>query len=123
MIRAMLLAAACCAGLAGAAAAQTPAVDSARSAGIVGDRFDGYLGFAAEPNAAVRAQTGAINIKRRALYARLAAEKGATAQDVGITAGCTLLARIPVGGAYMLSDGVWRRRAANAPAPVPDYCR
>lgn len=106
-----------------AASAQTPAVDSARTAGVVGERFDGYLGFAAEPTAAVRSQTGAINIKRRALYANLAAAKGATVQDVGITAGCTLLARVAVGGAYMLADGVWRRRGpAEAPA-LPSYCR
>ena len=105
------------------ATAQTAAVDAARNAGVVGERFDGFLGFAAEPNAMVRSQTAAINIKRRALYAQLAAQKGATVQDVGITAGCTLLARVPVGGAYMLMDGSWRRRAANAAAPVPDYCR
>ena len=43
--------------------------------------------------------------------------------EVGITAGCQLLARVKVGEAYMLADGVWRRRAAGQPVPVPDYCR
>lgn len=105
------------------ASGQTPAVDSARAAGVVGERFDGYLGFAAEPSAAVRSQTGAINIKRRALYAKLAAAKGATVQDVGITAGCTLLERVPVGGAYMLADGVWRRRGPREGPALPSYCR
>lgn len=123
MIRSLILAAAVAGLVPAGAAAQTAAVDSARSAGVVGERFDGYLGFAAEPNATVRAQTGAINIKRRALYARLAAERGVTVQDVGITAGCTLLARVAAGGAYMLADGVWRRRAPGAAAPLPDYCR
>lgn len=120
MIRAFILGAAL-ALVPAASVAQTPAVESARAAGVVGERFDGYLGFAAEPNAAVRAQTNSINIKRRALYARLASQKNATVQDVGITAGCTLLARVPVGGAYMLPDGVWRRRG-EAPLPLPDYC-
>lgn len=106
-----------------AAQAQTPAVDAARAAGIVGERYDGYLGFASTPPAAVRSQVGAINLKRRALYSRLAASRGASPQDVGITAGCSLLARVGVGQAYLWADNVWRRRAPGQSDPTPDYCR
>ena len=109
--------------LAAPTAAQTPAVNAARSAGVVGERFDGYIGLAAPASAAVRSQVAAINIQRRSLYSNLAASRGASPQDVGITAGCQLLARVGVGQAYMLGDGVWRRRAAGQPAPIPDYCR
>jgi uncharacterized protein YdbL (DUF1318 family) len=105
------------------AEAQTPAVNAARGAGAVGERYDGYVGVAAPVSAAVRSQVASINIKRRSLYSRLAAGKGASPQDVGITAGCQLLSRVSVGEAYMLGDGVWRRRAAGQAAPVPDYCR
>lgn len=90
----------------------------------VGERYDGYLGYAARPaDPRLRAQTEAINIRRRKLYTDLAASRGVSPQEVGITAGCTLLARVAVGGAYMLSDNVWRRREAGQGAPVPDYCR
>jgi len=105
------------------AAAQTPAIDAARVAGAVGERYDGYVGVAASVSAAVRSQLTSINIQRRSLYSRLAASKGASPRDVGITAGCQLLARVSVGEAYMLGDGVWRRRSAGQGAPVPDYCR
>ena len=105
------------------AAAQTPAIDAARASGAVGERYDGYVGVAAPVSAAVRSQLTSINIQRRSLYSRLAASKGASPRDVGITAGCQLLARVSVGEAYMLGDGVWRRRAAGQSAPVPDYCR
>ncbi len=105
------------------AAAQTPAVDAARAAGAVGERYDGYLGVAAPVSAAVRSQIAGINIQRRSLYSRLAGSKGVSPQDVGITAGCQLLARVGVGEAYMLGDGLWRRRAAGQGAPAPDYCR
>jgi uncharacterized protein YdbL (DUF1318 family) len=98
------------------------AVAGAKAAGIVGERFDGYLGFAATPSEAVRRQAGAINIHRRSLYTGLATRRNATVQEVGIAAGCELLATVNVGEAYMLNDGVWRRRAAGEAAPVPSYC-
>ena len=105
------------------AAAQTPAVDAARAAGAVGERYDGYLGVSGVVSAPVRSQVARINIQRRSLYSRLAASKGASPQDVGVTAGCQLLAGVGTGEAYMLADGAWRRRAAGQASPVPDYCR
>jgi uncharacterized protein len=109
--------------LAAPAVAQAPAVDAARASGVVGERYDGYMGFAGAPSPALRSQVATINIRRRALYSNLAAKRGASPQEVGITAGCQLLARVGVGEAYMLSDGAWRRRASGQAAPVPDYCR
>lgn len=105
------------------ATGQTPAVDAARAAGQIGERYDGYMGVAAPISGAVRSQVSSINIQRRSLYSRLAQSKGVSPQDVGITAGCQLLARVGVGEAYMWADGVWRRRAAGQSAPVPSYCR
>jgi uncharacterized protein len=105
------------------AAAQTPTVDAARAAGVAGERYDGYMGFAGVASEQLRSQVAAINIRRRSLYSNLAASRGASPQDVGITAGCALLARVGIGQAYMLGDGVWRRRSAGQPAPVPAYCR
>lgn len=108
--------------VAGVAAAQSAYFD-ARQAGRVGERYDGYLGYpAGAPTAQARSQTEALNIRRRALYSDLAQRRGVSPQEVGITAGCTLLARIAIGERYMLSDGQWRTRAAGQPAPVPDYC-
>jgi uncharacterized protein YdbL (DUF1318 family) len=109
--------------LAAPAAAQTPAVNAARAAGQIGERYDGYLGVASATSPAVRSQVATINITRRSLYSNLAARKGVSPQDVGITAGCQLLARVGPGEAYMLADGVWRRRGAGQGAPIPDYCR
>ena len=108
--------------LAGPAVAQTTALDAARQAGAIGERVDGYMGYAAAPSAMLRSQVETINIRRRALYHDLAARKGVSPQEVGITAGCQLLARVAVGQAYMLNDGAWRRRAAGQPAPRPGYC-
>ena len=107
---------------AGPAAAQTSAIEAARKAGIVGERFDGYLGLAAPASEQVRRQVGGVNIRRRSLYTELATRRGVTIEAVGIAAGCELLAKVKPGELYMLNDGVWRRRAPGQPAPVPSYC-
>jgi len=109
--------------LAPAAGAQTSAVNAARSAGLIGERYDGLIGVAGPVSPAVRGQVARINIQRRSLYSNLAARKGVSPQDVGITAGCELLARVGVGEAYLLPDRAWRRRSPGQGAPLPPYCR
>jgi uncharacterized protein YdbL (DUF1318 family) len=109
--------------LAPPAAAQTPAVDAARAAGLIGERYDGYIGIAGPVAAAVRSQVASINIQRRSLYSSLAARKAVSQTDVAITAGCELLARVGTGQAYLWPDGVWRRRQPGQGAPLPPYCR
>jgi uncharacterized protein YdbL (DUF1318 family) len=109
-------------GSAPVAAQSSPLVASARASGMVGERIDGYLGYASPPSRALRAQVDAINIRRRALYISLARRRSVSAQEVGIAAACELLRRVAEGEAYMLADGVWRRRAVGQPVQRPDYC-
>ncbi|HEX8839622.1 MAG TPA: YdbL family protein [Sphingomicrobium sp.] len=106
-----------------AASAQSPLLSAAIGSGQVGERYDGYMGFAWTPSDPVRRQVLGINIQRRNLYTQLATQRNVTAQLVGLTTACTLFAQLPVGEAYMLSDNVWRRRTAGQGAPVPDHCR
>jgi len=122
-MRLWLLAAALGAVSAPVAAQSSPVILSAKSAGQVGERYDGYLGYATSPNALLRGQVESVNIRRRALYTELAARRGASRVEVGITAGCELLASVAVGEAYLLGDNVWRRRAPGEAVPTPDYCR
>ena len=103
-------------------AQETSAVMQARGAGVIGEWFDGYVGFVTTPSESLRRQVNGINIRRRALYANLARRKGVSTEEVGITATCTLFARIPVGGYYLTSDRGWLRRGAGQPAPRPAYC-
>ena len=98
-------------------------VAEARAAGSVGERFDGYLGLAAEAPPSLRQQVQSINIRRRALYSDLSARRGVALQEVGITAACQLLGTVGVGERYLLGDGVWRVRRAGEAAPVPSYCK
>jgi hypothetical protein len=103
-------------------AAQSPAFEAAVQAGVIGERYDGYMGFVATPPPELRRQVAAVNLRRRNLYIELSTRRNVTAQIVGVATGCELLGRLGVGEAYMLKDGVWRRRAAGEPPPQPDYC-
>jgi uncharacterized protein len=104
------------------AAQNSPTVAAGLASGVIGERFDGYLGYVRSVSPALSRQVDAINIRRRTLYSNLAARRGVSPGDVGITAACSLLSRVDVGQAYMLGDGKWRRRAPGQAAPVPDYC-
>jgi len=105
------------------AVAQTSVVESAMAAGQAGERYDGYMGVVGATSPQLMRQIQAINIRRRNLYIELASRRNVTPEIVGIATGCELLARIPVGEAFMLSDGTWHRRAPGQPAPAPDRCR
>jgi uncharacterized protein len=105
-----------------AAAQMSPTIRSAKAGGQVGERYDGFLGMAGSAPVVVRREVEAVNIRRRAHYSRLAAARGVSPMEVGITAGCTTLRSVEVGEPYMLADNVWRRRVAMQGPPVPDYC-
>jgi uncharacterized protein YdbL (DUF1318 family) len=120
----LVIVAAMMAGLAmdGSASAQDPAtIIAAKQAGQIGERYDGYLGYVIAPSAALRKQVDAVNIRRRSLYSSLAASKGVSPQEVGITAACSLLRRIGAGEYYLPGQGRWQRYAPGR-SPVPSYC-
>jgi uncharacterized protein YdbL (DUF1318 family) len=108
--------------LASAVAAQSSQIAAAIAAGQVGERYDGYMGFATPPSPLVRRQVYAINIQRRNLYTELAVRRNVTASVVGLTTGCQLLRQLFPGEAYQLQDGVWRRWEPGQPPPVPAHC-
>ena len=104
-------------------AQSSPVIIAARASGQVGERYDGYLGYAQTPAPGVRSQADAVNIRRRSLFTGLAGQRGASPQEVGIAVGCELLASVAVGEVYMLADNVWRRRGAGQSVAIPAYCQ
>jgi uncharacterized protein YdbL (DUF1318 family) len=102
---------------------QDPAtINAARRAGMIGERFDGYVGFViSNPTNELRRQVSAINIRRRSLYSQLAARRGVSPEEVGITTACSLFKRLNAGDYYLLGQGGWRRLEAGQSA-APSYC-
>ncbi|HZF94449.1 MAG TPA: YdbL family protein [Allosphingosinicella sp.] len=128
MKRLAALAAAAALALAGASALSAAAMQESaaelRATGLVGERYDGYLGIVAAAPPRVRAEVDAVNIRRRAHYTELARSRRVVVDEAGAATACEIFAaRIAPGQYYMLPDNVWRRREGSAPVPRPAYCR
>ena len=103
-------------GLVGPAQAQRdPAYAAARSNGLVGEKHNGYLGIVGEATPRLQRLVNDINIKRKAVYARKAQEKGATIEQYAITAGCEAISRTVPGEKYEAPDGSWKTRTSAPP--------
>jgi uncharacterized protein YdbL (DUF1318 family) len=103
--------------------AQADSAGQLRASGHVGEQADGYLGLVDGASADVRSQMEQVNIQRRAAYTQLAAQRGATIEEVAAATACQLFAtRVGPGQFYRLPDGVWRHRNGNEPVPRPSHC-
>ncbi|WP_221795763.1 DUF1318 domain-containing protein [Aquisediminimonas sediminicola] len=106
-----------------ASAQGVSAIETAKSQGVIGETWEGYIDFAKTPSDAVRDEVEALNIKRRAAYTQLASQRGATVQEVALKTACQIFAaKIQVGQAYLLPDKIWRVREGASPIARPDYC-
>jgi uncharacterized protein len=94
-----------------------------RATGQVGEQANGYLGVVGNAPGDLRARVNAVNIKRRAAYADVAARRRAQIEEVAATMACELFATSVLPGQYYrLPDGEWRRRNGSEPVPRPTYC-
>lgn len=92
-----------------------PAYAAARAAGQVGEKTDGYLGYPVPPSPEIRRMAEDINIKRRAVYARKAAEQKVTVEDYAFTSSCLLIADTDPGEKYQAPNGTWQTRTEAPP--------
>jgi len=84
-------------------------IERAIDAGQVGERIDGFLGFtnATNVDAALKRKVDEVNAKRRAHYAKLAAETGVTLEQVARVTGEKQLAKARPGTKIMDASGRW----------------
>jgi len=114
------------------ASAQDAAVAQARACGAVGEQADGYLGLTpgGSVSADLRGRVDQINIQRRALYTRRAAERSVSVNEMAAAVACEIFqadanaphSRIAVGERYRDEAGQWRQRTSAAPIPAPSFC-
>jgi len=94
------------------ATAQGAEIEAAKSAGVVGERIDGYLGIVENGavGASLRRRLNEINARRRAAYDEVAVEAGATVAQVARVTGEKQIERVPSGQFYMDESGRWVRK-------------
>jgi uncharacterized protein YdbL (DUF1318 family) len=95
-----------------AASAGDPVIDTAKQAGAIGERVDGYLGVVdpAKVDAATLRRLEEINARRRAAYADIAQRNGTTVEAVAITTGQRQLSNAASGEFVMDESGRWVQR-------------
>ena len=80
---------------------------SARAAGQIGEKADGFV-TALDPS--VQALADEVNAKRRTEYAGVAAKKGQTIEVVGAVFAGTIAAGLEPGAKYQAADGSWKTK-------------
>jgi uncharacterized protein YdbL (DUF1318 family) len=98
-----------------ALAQRDPAYAAARSAGQVGEKMDGYLGYVTPPSPALKSVVEDINLKRRAVYSEKAQAQKATVEEYAFTSGCLLIAQTQPGEMYQAPNGSWTKRTSAPP--------
>ena len=90
------------------APAMADALDSARAAGVVGERPDGLVA-AVDPNAPadVLSLVQSVNAQRLEKYQQISAQKGVPVEQVGAIAGEKIIGKLKPGYKYMDSSGNW----------------
>ena len=94
------------------ASAQGAEIEAAKSAGVVGERIDGYLGIVdnGAVDASLRRRLNEINARRRAAYDEVAVGASATVAQVARVTGEKQIERVPPGQFYMDESGRWVRK-------------
>ena len=113
ILSAAALAAALVSGAAQADVAQSKAlVDQAKSAGVVGEQSDGFIGFVkGGGDAALHAAVDEINAGRAQLYRETAARNGVTPAAAGAaTYKQVVEGRLRPGDYYQTPAGAWARK-------------
>src|SRR5207237_5098596 len=86
------------------------AVDAAKAAGKVGEQGDGYLGFVAEADPALRSAVTEINAGRKQVYSDTAAKTGVTIEAAGEATARALIGRVPPGQYFKPLGGSWTKK-------------
>jgi len=87
-------------------------VDAAKTAGVVGEQADGFLGFV-KPSAdtALKAAVAEINAGRAQLYREAAAKNGVSVEVAGASAYTNVVqAKLRPGDYYKPNGGGWLRK-------------
>lgn len=82
-------------------------VDQAKASGKVGERADGYLGVVSSAPSELQAAVDEINIRRKAVYSRLAEQQNVSVSVIAALSGEKLMGKAAPGEKIMTASGSW----------------
>ncbi len=85
-------------------------LDNLRATGAVGERFDGLLELRDAKAKGAVAKVKEINAKRRKIYAKRAAQDGASPEQVGAVYAQEIMEQAPRGTWFLGNNGKWIRK-------------
>ena len=86
-------------------------LDSAKAAGQVGEKLDGYLApVDKDASSSVKKLVSDVNAKRKQRYSEIAAKRGTETSDVAALAGQKLIQRAAAGEYVEVSRGQWQQK-------------
>jgi uncharacterized protein YdbL (DUF1318 family) len=93
-----------------ATAAWAASLDEAKTAGLIGERPDGFVAAVQpDPPPDIAALVQQVNKGRRDAYADIAAKEGVPVEQVGALAAEKIRAQAPPGAYFMTPGGSWTR--------------
>ena len=98
-------------------------IDAAIKAGKIGEQENGYLGFVRPATAAqieLQRLINEVNVRRRAVYTRVATETNDTIERVAKLQGYRQISKSANGEFYKDTAGVWCEKAANSRVSLGD---
>lgn len=97
--------------MAGSTVAAEVSLDSAKSQGLIGEQYDGYLGVVdAAATAQVKHLVDDVNTRRRAEYERIAQSNNISVSDVEALAGQKALRKTAAGDYIKVPGEGWRKK-------------
>jgi uncharacterized protein len=98
-------------GLAVSGTAWALTLDEAKTAGLVGEKLDGYVGIvAANPSPDLQELVASTNDGRRKVYQEQAERNGITVEAVGIVSAEKLQEKAPAGQFVQVPSGQWQKK-------------
>jgi hypothetical protein len=90
--------------------AQGRTLDAPRSAGTVGERYDGYAVVRGQASADLAALVAKVNAERRAVYAQRAQSEHVPIEAIGKIYAGEILRSAPAGTWFLSETGQWTRK-------------
>jgi len=86
------------------------ALTAPKSGGIIGERFDGYVGIVKNASPKIKALVKSVNQKRKAKYKEVAIKRQQPLKQVEMIAGKAAIKRTKLGNFILLEGKGWKKK-------------